>query len=128
MLVENRRLALALGEQFEHALNVRAAAAAGEFAIAEGAGAAFAEEIIAFGMECAAGVELFDVADPLVDRRAALQHERTVALLRQKIGGHQSARPGADHHRAMAQRQRADRRHGEWSVVAEFDLFGATSP
>ena len=47
MVVEDRRLALALGEQFEHAAHVGAGAAAGELAVAERAGAAFAEQVVA---------------------------------------------------------------------------------
>ena len=77
MVVEDARfarlLAFVLREDFEHANHVRPGAATGELAIAERAGAAFAEEVVALRLEFAALVKGLHVADALRDRRAAFE-------------------------------------------------------
>ena len=121
-IVEDRRLPLALGEQFEHAAHVRPGAAAGQLAVAEGAGSAFAEEVVALRIERAALVEGADVADAVAHRSAALEHERPITLLRQEVRRDQAARPGADDDRPMLQRLASRRRHDERFFVIQFDL------
>ena len=120
-VVEDRRLALALGEQFQDAAHIGAAAATGQFAVAEGAGAALAEKVIALRIERAALVEGADIADALAHRSAALQDQRPIALLRQEIRRHQAAGTGADHDRTLLQRGAARRRHEERLFGVEID-------
>ena len=79
VLVEDRRLAVALGEDFEDALDVGPGAAAGQLAVAERARPPFAEEVVALGVERPAGVEPADVGDAVLDLAAPLQDERPVA-------------------------------------------------
>ena len=97
----------------QNAANVRAGAAVGELAVAERAGPALAKEIIALRIVRAALVEGADVVDAVAHRPAALQHQRSIALLRQKPGGGQTARPRADHDGPMRQRLVAGRRQDE---------------
>src|SRR5262249_32654279 len=61
ILVQDRWLALANGKQFKDAANIRSRATAGQLAVAERAGAPFAEEIVAFRIERSAGVESMDI-------------------------------------------------------------------
>ncbi len=117
--VDDRRLALAVGEQLQNAANVGAGVAVGQFAVAEGAGAAFAEKVVALGVVWAALVEGADVADAVAHRPAALQHQRPIALLGQEVRRHETARSGADHHRAITQRSRAGPRQREGFFVIE---------
>ena len=51
VLVEDRRLAVAVGEDLQHAPDVGAGAAAGQLAVAERARAPLAEEVVALGVE-----------------------------------------------------------------------------
>src|SRR5262249_56795033 len=76
VVVQDRRLALALREQLQDAAHVRPGAAAGELAVAERAGAALAEEVVALGVERAAFVEGAHVADAAADGRGAFEHQR----------------------------------------------------
>src|SRR5207248_1361991 len=99
------------GKEFQHALHVGSAAAAGELAITEGAGAALAKEVIALRMERPAAIERSDVADAIADGPAAFEQQRAIALFGKKIRRRQSARPRADDHRSMIQRPRTRRGH-----------------
>ena len=98
-----RLLALALGEQFQHAQHVRPGAAAGQLAVGERAGAALAEEVVALGVERPAVVEGLHVADAVVDARAAFEHDRPVAVLGEEVRADEPARPGADDHGPVRQ-------------------------
>ena len=51
VFVDDRRLAVAVGEDLQHVGDVGARAARGELAVAEGAGAPLAEEVVALGIE-----------------------------------------------------------------------------
>ena len=82
-------------------MHVGPGAARGELAVAEGAGAPFAEEVVAFGVERPALVEAANVGDPILDGPAALQDQRAIAVLRQQIAGEEAGRSRADDHRPM---------------------------
>jgi hypothetical protein len=62
-----------------------------------------AEEVVALGVEHAAGVEPADVGDSVLDVLAAFEDQGSIPLLRQHVSGEQPGRPGADDHRAMFQ-------------------------
>ncbi len=111
MIVNDRRLSLALGEHLEHAADVRAARAAGELAVAERAGSAFAKQVIALRVVRPAGVEGVHVANPLAHRLAALEHQRPITLLGQKVGGEHARRPGTHDDGPLAERLVAWRGH-----------------
>src|SRR5262249_26037471 len=74
IIVEDGRPPLALRKQLEHTVNQRSGRATSELAVAERAGAPFTEEVIAFGIERAAGVEASDIMNALPYRGAALQY------------------------------------------------------
>src|SRR5262249_36228860 len=76
VIVDDRRLPLVLGEQLENAAHLGPGAAARQLAVAEGAGAPFAEEVIAVGLELAAVIEVVDVVDALADGAASFEHDR----------------------------------------------------
>ena len=103
MIVEDRRLAFALGEDLQDAAARRARCAAGQLAVAERAGAPFAEQVIAFGIVRPAVVEGGHVADPLADGLAAFEHQRPIASLGEKIGREGPGRPRADDDRSLSQ-------------------------
>jgi hypothetical protein len=113
VIVQDRRLSLALREQLEHAPHIWTARSAGQFAVAECARAAFAEKIVALRLKRAARIKAMHVANALAHCRAAFQHDRPIALLREKVAGHESRRPGADDNRTMLERRRPARRHNE---------------
>ena len=75
MLVDDRRFAVAVGEDFQDMGDVGAGAARGELAVAEGAGASLAEEVVAFGIERPRLVEAADVGDPVLDGPAAFEDQ-----------------------------------------------------
>ena len=125
MVVENRRLALAGREQFQHAANIRSGTAAGELAVAERAGPPFPEQIIAFRIERSAGIEGMYIANPVSYGATSLEHQRPITLFGQEIGRHQSGRSGTDHHRALVQRRVARLRHFESRLLVSFDSFRA---
>src|SRR4029434_1799590 len=98
VVVDDGRLALAGGKELQYTAQLRPRAAAGQLAVAEGAGAAFAKQIVAFRIERAARIESMDVADALTYRWSALEHERLVSLLSEEIAGDESCWAGADNH------------------------------
>ena len=105
VLVDDRRPAVALGEDFEDVGHVGAGAAGRELAVAERPGAAFAEEVIAFGIERAVLIESADVGDAILDGAAALEDQRLIPGARQQIAGEEAGGAGADDHRAVAERR-----------------------
>ena len=121
MVVEDRRLALALGEAASSTRRTSGPrAAAGELAVAERAGAPFAEQVVALGIVRAAGVEGPHVGDALADRAAAFEHQRPITLLGQKVGGDHAGRARADDHRAIRQGLGPGRGHCEALLVKRF--------
>ena len=125
VFIEDGRLALAGREQFQDSAHIRSGAAASQFAVAESAGPTFAEKIIAFRIQRAAGIKGLDIVDAVAHRPAALQDQRLVALLREKIRRHQAGGPGADHDRPLRQRLRAGRGNGKRRFPVEFNPLGA---
>ena len=107
LLVEDRRLAVAIGQDLEDLEDVGAGHARGELAVAESAGSPFAEEVIALRIERPALVEAADVGDALLHGPAALEDQRVVAVLGQKIAGDQTGGAGADDDGPMSQRSRS---------------------
>src|SRR5262245_2703933 len=103
MLVEDFRFAFTGGEQFEHSANIGAGPTVSQLSVAERAGAAFAEEIIALRIERSSRIEEFDVANALTHRRAAFEDERCVATPGQEIRRDEPARSRADYHGPMPQ-------------------------
>jgi hypothetical protein len=104
VVVEDRRLALALGVELEDAADVGAGHAAGELAIGKGAGPALAEEVVALRVVRPAAVEGADVMDPLVDWGPAFQDQGLVSLLGQEVGGGEAGGAGADDDGVVLQR------------------------
>jgi hypothetical protein len=102
MFEEDFGLSLRFCEEFENATHVGTGSAIGEFAVTEGAGAAFAEEVIAFGVQRAAAVEGLHILDAIFDGGTAFEHEWTIALLGEEVSGDQSGRAGADHNWALS--------------------------
>src|SRR5689334_4124878 len=117
IIVEDRRLALARGEQLQDAAYVRPAGTAGQFAVAERAGPAFAEKIVALRLEGAARVEACHITDALPHRRPAFEDERPITLLGEKITRDQPRRPGADDDGPMLQGLRAVGGHRECGLL-----------
>ena len=77
--------------------------AGGQLAVREGACAALTELNVRVGVQLAGGGKMFHRLHPLVQRRAALQHDGPVALPRQQQRRKQARRPQAAHHRAVGQ-------------------------
>ena len=73
-----------------------------ELAVGEGAGAAFAELHVRFGIEHAAAPQAPGVLGAFAHHLAAIEDDRAEAHLRQDQAGEQAAGAGADHHRARA--------------------------
>src|SRR5437016_5017461 len=113
IIVENRRLAFALGEKLEYAPHLRPGAAAGQLAVAKGAGAAFAEEVIAFRIKRPAGVEAVDIVNALAHAAAAFEDQRLVAFRSQKKARDESRGARANDDGPMRERRAAARRHHE---------------
>ena len=96
----DRRLAVAVGENFKErgwtsgTFFFFRGATAGELAVAERAGSAFAEEVVAFGIDRAAGVKCADVGHAVFNVATAFEHERTIARRREEIAREQPRRPG----------------------------------
>src|SRR5215475_14423046 len=130
VVIDDGRLALAGGKKLQHTAQLRPRAAARQLAVAEGAGAAFAKEIVAFRIERSAGIEGMNVADALTHRRSALEHERLVSLLSEEIAGDESCGAGADNHGAMPKRLSAERRELQHGLVAllDYDVAALSSP
>ena len=80
-----RLLPFALGEKFEYPRDIRPRSPAREFAIGERARAAFAEQVIAVRIETATRIERLHIADAVVDFRTAFEHDRLVAMFREKV-------------------------------------------
>ncbi len=80
VFVDDRRLAVAVGEDFQDTGDVGAGAARGELAVAEGAGPPFAEEVVAFGIERSIFVEPADVGDAILDGPAAFEDQGPIAV------------------------------------------------
>ena len=120
-----RLLALALGEQLQHAQHVRPGAAAGQLAVGEGAGPALAEEVVALGVERPAVVEASS-------RRGC--GRSPACRVRARAGGSRAA-PGSTRTRARRARSRRRRGgaagdrarvgHGERRLVVQLDLRAA---
>ena len=107
MLVEDRRLAVAFGQDFQDPQHVGAGIARGELAVAEGAGPPLAEEVVAFRVERAPLVEPADVGHAFLHGAAAFQDQGAVTVLGQEVAGDQTGRAGADDHGPVVQRSRA---------------------
>src|SRR5205823_1336561 len=122
-VVQHRWLAFAFGEELQHAPHVRAAATVGELAVAEGAGTALAEEIIALRIVRPARIKGAHVTDAIAHRPAALQHQRPIALFREKVRCRQSTRTGADDDGSLPQRHRTGRWHLERRLFMKIDAY-----
>ncbi len=105
VLVDDRRLAVTVGEDFQDAGHVGPGAARRELAVAEGAGPPFAEEVVAFGVERPRLVEPADVGDPVLDGPAAFQDQGAIAVAA-RADSRRTGRPG------RRRRSRADARSG----------------
>ena len=88
------------GKYFQHIVAQRITNARGQLAVRVGAGAALTELDIAVGIERTALPERIHNLVALVQISASLEHERTVAVLCQHIGGEQSRRAETDYHRS----------------------------
>ncbi len=97
-LVTDGRLAAAAVDVFHHPVDVRAAHAAGELAIAERPRPPFAEEVVVLGVKLPTPVERANRRDPRLHRLTAFQHQRPVAAHRQVVCRQQSAGTGSDNH------------------------------
>src|SRR5262245_39205012 len=74
-----------------------------QLAVGIGAGAAFAETIIAVGIDVTVLGEAFQIAAPRLHWLAAVEHHRGDAMTRQLIGAEQSRWPTTHHdHRCPA--------------------------
>jgi hypothetical protein len=104
MLVEDGRLAVAIGQNLQDPQHVGPGIARGELAVAEGAGPPFSEEIVAFRVERAPKVEPADVGHAFLDSAAAFQDQGAVTVLGQEVAGDQTGRAGADDHGPVVQR------------------------
>ncbi len=93
LLVDDRRLAVALGQDLEHPADVRPGPARGQLAVAERPRPALAEEVVALRVERAVLVESADVGDPVLDGAAPLEDQRSISGLGQQIAGDSPAGP-----------------------------------
>ena len=100
-LFDDIRRSTVRGKDFQHVVAQRITDARGQLAVRVGAGAALTELDIAVGIERTAFPERIHNLVALVQISAALEHERTVAVLCQHIGGEQSRRTETDHHRTV---------------------------
>src|SRR3954470_19943236 len=103
MLIDNLRPAVALRQDLEHALNVGASAAGRKLAVAEGARASLAEEIVTLRVQRPVLIEPAHVGDPILDGPAPLKDQRPIAVLSQEIPGDQAGRSRADNHGPIPQ-------------------------
>ena len=117
VLVDDRRPAVALGQDLQHAMDVGPGAARGELAVAERARTPLAEEVVALGVERPVLVEPPDVGDPVLDGPAPLEDQRPVSRLGQEVAGDQPGRARADDHRPMPQRREPGSGHSNRSGV-----------
>ena len=100
-LFDDIRRSTVRGKDFQHVVAQRITDARGQLAVRVGAGAALTELDIAVGIERTALPERIHNFVALVQISAALEHERTIAVLCQHIGGEQSRRTETDHHRTV---------------------------
>ena len=80
MLVDDRRLAVTFGQDFEDARHVGPGAARRQLAVAEGARAPLAEEVVALRVERPVLVESADVGDPILDGSTPLEDQGAVSV------------------------------------------------
>ena len=106
-LVDDRRLAVAVGQDLQDPEDVGPGVPAGELAVAEGPRAPFAEEVVALGVEQATAVEPADVGDPVLHVPPSFEDQGAITVQGEQVAGEQTGRAGADDHRAMLQRIRA---------------------
>jgi hypothetical protein len=67
--------------------------------------------------------------DAVANRSAALQHQRTIAALRQEITRHQTARARANDNWSLGQRLTPGLRHDKWRFAIWFNAsIGASQP
>src|SRR4029077_8930596 len=85
IVIKNGRFSLAGRKQLQDAANTRAGTAARQLAVAEGAGAALAKKIVAFGIERPAGVEGMHIVNALANGPATFEDQRPVTLFCQKV-------------------------------------------
>jgi hypothetical protein len=95
---------VAIGEDFEDTTDVGAGVATRELAVAERPCAAFAEEIVALGIDRTTLVEGSDVGDSVFDVASTFENERLITGRRQKVAREESGRPGTDHDRPVPHR------------------------
>src|SRR4051794_20399652 len=96
VFVQDGWLAVAIGQDFKHALNVGTGVAAGELPVAECARAAFTEEVIALRVERPARIERADIGDAILHLAPALQHERAISREREHVSREQARGTRAD--------------------------------
>ncbi len=100
-LFDDIRRSTVRGKDFQHVVAQRITDARGQLAVRVGAGAALTELDIAVGIKRTALPERIHNLVALVQISAALEHEWTIAVLCQHIGGEQSRRTETDHHRTV---------------------------
>lgn len=101
MFVDDGVASSAFDETMQDPVDVGAGHAAGEFAVAEAAGASFAEEVIIFLMEFAAAVEVTDFGDAFFYGVTSFKDDGAVAFVGEVVTGEQSCRTGPDDDGAM---------------------------
>ena len=111
VLVDDRRLAVAVGEDFEDAAGRRGRCSRLVSLPSLNVPAPpFAEEVVALGVERAARVEPADVGDAVLDLAAAFEDQRAVAVQGEQVAGEQPRGARADDHGAMLRGARAPAR------------------
>src|SRR5437667_9717438 len=68
------------------------------------------------------GIKSLHIANAVTDGTATFENERSISLLREKVGGDQAAGTGTNHDRSVIQRPRAGGRNLERKLLMQIDL------
>ncbi len=104
MLVDQRFTTATFHEPFENPVDVGAGNPAGQLAVAEASGSAFAEQVVVLLLELTTAIECSDCRNALLHWLSAFDDDRSKASRGQVVAGQQSGRAGTDDDRACGHR------------------------
>src|SRR5262249_48112936 len=101
LFVANFWLAAAFDELLEHPIDIRAAHAASELAIAERASATLAKQVVIFTVQRPATIKCPDRRHSLLNSPAAFKNEWSITAKGQVVSGQKPTRPGTNYNRTF---------------------------